>query len=250
MKTRHVVQTGDTITLTAVDSPATLVCISDPTLEGALLTSTAQTFGPFTHETIWEQDGGSVTVTRDIREAFNQASIPVGSSGARIFSGAEAPTDFEAAVAADLTIASSGANNDLTFTAVTAGVAGNSLTVAIVQPVTLDAELEVTYVAPDAVISLPTDGAGDPVAATAAQVKTAWDLSAAVAVMTVAFEGTGAGNVEAEAETPLADGADQVDGTGYGEAGTGSLYIDTDTPGLYYNTGTAAEPVWFEIATS
>jgi hypothetical protein len=248
MKTRNTVKTGDTITLTAVDRPAHLQCVSDP-LGGVLLTSGSSTFGPYTHDTQWDQDGGVVTISRAIRESFNPASIPVGSS-ARIFSGEEAPVDFVAAVAADVVIASTGANNDLTFTAVVPGVAGDSLTVAIVQPETADEDLAVTYVAPNAVISLPTDGVGDPVAATAAQVKTAWDLSPALAVMTVAFEGTGAGNVETEAQTALTGGADQVDGTGYGVAGSGSIYTDTDTPGLYFNTGTADEPAWFEIATA
>jgi hypothetical protein len=246
MKQRHILTTGDTITLTAIDEPAHLRRVDDHTI-GALLTSTSQTFGPYTHETHWEQDGGTVTIARDIQEA---AEIGSGSADVKLLTGEGAPVDFEAAVAATLTIDSIAANSDLTFTAVTAGVAGNSYTVAIVQPTEVDQSLAIAFDGTDAVISLPTDGSGDPVAATATDVETAWALEAVAAVITCEAEGTGAGTVEIAAEAPLADGADQIDGTGYGVAGTGSMYTDYDTPGLYFNTGTKAAPVWFEIATS
>jgi hypothetical protein len=130
----------------------------------------------------------------------------------------------------------------LTFTAVVAGAAGNAYTVAIEQPVTLNAVLTVTLVGTDAVINLPTDGAGVPVAATATEVKVAWDASAAVAAMTVVVEGTGAGAVDAAAEANLTTGADAIPGTG---TGTGArLYVDYGGPALYINEGTAEEPNW------
>lgn len=160
-----------------------------------------------------------------------------------VLTGAGAPTDYVAAVAASKVFASAGGNNDLTFTAVAAGAAGNDLAVAIVQDAGLDTPLSVAYLDGTATVTLPTDGAGVPVAATAAEIKTAWDLSDAVDVMTVAFEDTGAGNVSAAAETPLESGADVVPGTGGGYAGGGSLYLRT-TGKIYTNKGTAAEPEW------
>lgn len=46
----------------------------------------------------------------------------------------------------------------------------------------------------------------------------------------------------------LNDAAAPVDGTtGDNFAGPGSLYIDTDAPALYMNTGTKTDPVWAEV---
>src|SRR6185369_17277302 len=92
------------------------------------------------------------------------------------------------AVASELTIASTGANNDLTFTAVVAGVAGDALQVEIVQATDPDVALSVGYAAGLATITLPTDGTSAPVAATATAVKVAWDASDAVEDMTIAYE--------------------------------------------------------------
>jgi len=156
-----------------------------------------------------------------------------------------APADYAAAVAATLTLVSIADNSDLTFTAVVPGAAGNAYTVTISQPTEPDEELFITLLDDfDAVISLPTDEEGDPVAVIASAVKTAWDLAGLNAVITIAFDGTGAGAVDAAAEDNLADGADEVLGTGYGTAGPGSTYIDYSTPTIYVNTGTAEEPVW------
>jgi hypothetical protein len=277
--TTHFLPADMQLTVTpAALSTGFLVRLSDapggePYAPVALAASTPVTVGPFATPRRYDV----ITTTGSIAVAINEvaesaagnmgsqspdavaitggtisgAVIEIGTeTGVKLLAGEGPPDDFVAAIAADLTFDSTAANSDLTFTAVVAGAAGNSLTVTIVQPVTLSAELEVTYVAPDAIISLPTDGSGDPVAATAEEVKTAWDLSDAAEVMDCEFEGTGAGEVDAETETPLADGADQVDGTGYGVASTGSLYSDYDTPGLYFMTGTVEEPAWFEIATS
>ena len=171
-----------------------------------------------------------------------------------VLSGVGAPVDYVAPVNATLTIDSVAANSDLTFTAATAGAAGNSLTVAILQPVTNDEVLTVSFDGTDAIISLPTDGGGSPVATTAAEVKAAWDATIYVAppnaypltaFITVAVEGDGSGAVGAAAEAPLATGVTEVLGTGYGLNSV--IYVDTDTPGLYINSGTSAEPAWTAV---
>lgn len=63
-------------------------------------------------------------------------------------------------VAASLTTSLTGANNDVTFTAKNAGIAGNSLTVAYVDPSENSAELSFTFDGTDLVISLATDSEG------------------------------------------------------------------------------------------
>lgn len=170
-------------------------------------------------------------------------------NGVQILAGAAAPTDFAAAVAASKVFASGGANNDLTFTAVVAGAAGNDFTIAITQSVNVSDPLAVNVNGNQTVISLPTDGASAPVAATAAEIKTAWDLSARVADITVAFEGTGAGNVSAAVAAPLANGAAEIPGTGDGVAEPSTLYLSKTQKKLYINGGTLAQPVW-KIVTS
>ena len=164
-----------------------------------------------------------------------------------VLTGTGVPTNFVAAIAAALVVDSIPANSDLTFTAVTPGVAGNLLTVAILQPVTLDEELTITFDGTDAVINLPTDGAGDPVAVTAAELKIAWDAEAVVGTITVVAQGTGAGAIGAAAEASLANGAETVLGTGNGIARKGTIYSETTTPALYVNTGTLTAPVWTAV---
>jgi hypothetical protein len=36
-------------------------------------------------------------------------------------------------------------------------------------------------------------------------------------------------------------------GTGFGQAGVGSTFVDTDTGDLYMNTGTTADPTWVVV---
>lgn len=71
-----------------------------------------------------------------------------------LMSGATAPVDYAAAIAATKVYASGGANNDLTATAKVAGAAGNAFTVSAVQG-GIGAPLSVAYTAPNAVITLP-----------------------------------------------------------------------------------------------
>lgn len=153
--------------------------------------------------------------------------------------GAGAPTAYAAAIAASLVHNSVAVNSDLTFTAVVAGAYGNNYSVEVLQPVTLNAPLEVLWDGLKVTINLPTDGAGAAVAATALQVKTAFDLTNAVGAISCAVEGDGSGAVDVLAETNLATGADVVAGSG-----PSYVYVDTTTPALYINTGTLEQPAW------
>ncbi len=171
------------------------------------------------------------------------------SNGVQVLAGDAAPVDYAAAVAASLVRSSTGANNDLTFTAVTAGAAGNNMSVAVVQGAGVSVPLSVAVtIDGDAIITLPTDGSSVAVTKTATEVKAAWDASDAVDFMTVAVEGTGAGNVLAAAVASLTSGAD-VTGTGVATAEAGSLYLSATAKKAYVNGGTLAQPVW-KIVTS
>jgi hypothetical protein len=162
-------------------------------------------------------------------------------NGVQILTVAGAPDD---SVQASLVIDSGAADSDLTFTAVVGGTAPESISVEVVQGVGISDPLAVDVVGNAITITLPSDGDGDPVAATATEVKDAYDLvSAATDLATVAKEGTGNGAVDVTAAANLDNG---VDGTGQGTAGTGSLAIDYTTPGIYQNTGTADIPAWTE----
>jgi hypothetical protein len=119
-----------------------------------------------------------------------------------------------AASAASLTTSLAGANNDLTFTADTAGSGGNSIRVRYVVAGTSTA-LSVSVSTNDITVNVATNGGGAPTS-TAAQVKTAVDASgpAAALINTANAAGNdGTGVVAAMAFTNLAGGA-SVDGSG------------------------------------
>lgn len=177
---------------------------------------------------------GTATVSLE-EKLVASASV---ASGLVLLAGDDAPDDGAQATG---TVASAGGNNNLTFTAVAYGSVGNNYRVGTVQGTGVDTPISVTISGNDFTIILPTDSNGDPDAATADDIKTEWDASDAVDIMTVAFEGTGAGNVSAVALAALTGG---LDGTGYGVAGKGSLYSDTDAGELYINTGDATAPAW------
>lgn len=100
---------------------------------------------------------------------------------------------------------STNANADLTFTAQLTHIGTDQITVTMVDPGAASQALSVTVPTDrEIVISLATD-ATSAITSTANDVKTAYDLvSAAVALATVAVEGTGLGVVEAIAKTALA----------------------------------------------
>jgi hypothetical protein len=110
-------------------------------------------------------------------------------------------------IKAAMTTALTGANNDMTYTADTAGVGGNSITVAYVVS-GLSTALSVAVVGTAITVTVATDGAGA-ATSTAAQIKTAIEASGpAAALVDIANAGgdTGAGVVTAMAATPLAGG--------------------------------------------
>lgn len=142
--------------------------------------------------------------------------------------GAIASTAGTPAVPAVLTTALAGSNNDLTFLAVTAGVDGNSITVALVDPSANNAALSVDVLASAISVNLATGPAGE-IVSTAAQVKAAINADAeAAALVTAAIApgNTGWGVVTAMAAANLAGGADAT-GSGFS---THVITPDADLP--------------------
>lgn len=126
-----------------------------------------------------------------------------------------------AGVRATLATGVVGSDNAITWTAVAPGAAGNSITVALVNPGTNTAALAVTVTGTAIVVSLETDGAAAAVS-TAAEVMAAVQASAAAsALVTVADTDTsdGSGVVAAAVAAPLASGSNTgtalVAGTDY-----------------------------------
>lgn len=117
--------------------------------------------------------------------------------------------------AASLTTALAGTNNDLKYTAKTAGVGGNSIRVRYVVA-GASTPLTVSVSTNDITVNVATNGSSV-ATSTAAQVKTAVDASGpAAALVSVANANTddGTGVVAALAFTNLAGGSDWVRGQG------------------------------------
>lgn len=102
----------------------------------------------------------------------------------------------------------------VTYTAKSAGTAGNSIRVAHVNPGTANAALSVTVSGNDITVNLATDNATTPaVTSTAAQVRDAVNASAAASALVGAtLAGDGTGTAVTQVLTALAGGA----GTSYG----------------------------------
>lgn len=127
------------------------------------------------------------------------------------------PTGFwdavtvQALTAASLTTSLTGTNNDLVYTADTAGTAGNSITIEYLDPATINASLSVDVTGTAIVINLATDGTGA-ITTTGDDIKTAIINEApAAALVDVADAGgnDGSGVVTALAATNLAGGLDE-----------------------------------------
>jgi hypothetical protein len=120
--------------------------------------------------------------------------------------------NVNAKTAATLSTTLTGANNDIVLTAKTKGVAGNAITLALVDPSGNDQALAVEVTGTDIVVSLATSGAGA-ITTTATQLLAALAANEdAGALVTGALKGadTGAAAVTALAETALSGGLDYV----------------------------------------
>lgn len=113
------------------------------------------------------------------------------------------PADTKAAVTIDMT----NANADLTYTAVATGPSGNLISVTHVDPSAASQALAVTVDGDIITVSLATNS-GSSITSTAAQVAAA--VNAATDLVTCTAEGTGAGIVNAEAQTYLTGGKNAV----------------------------------------
>lgn len=157
----------------------------------------------------------------------------------------------EDSVQSFLSVNPTGDDNALLFTAKTAGVAGDDITVEYVDPSANDAVLSVSVTGTDIVVSLATDAEGV-ITSTAADILAeveATEAADALVAVTVDTSDSGSaddgsGVVTALSAAPLADGA----GVAAGTAGIGSRYSDITNGALYMNTGTKAVPVWEQLA--
>lgn len=164
------------------------------------------------------------------------------------------------AVAATLSTNLTGSNNDLTFTAVTAGTAANSITVSYVDPGT-DGAISVGVIGNAITVTLAYGSSA--ITSTGATVRTALNAStAAAALISTALKAAndGTGLVTALSATPLAGGlaaptvavaitTPGVTATGRNQGGCGQLLIDSTNGVLYINTGTAPAPTWTKVGT-
>ena len=114
--------------------------------------------------------------------------------------------DAEAAVAASLTLGSGTAA--LTFTADTAGVAGNDITVRLRDPGAVSQALSVSITGKAITVNLATDSSGV-ITSTAALIKTALDANATIAALVNVTSG-GSGVVTAHPTTRLSGGLDEA----------------------------------------
>lgn len=152
---------------------------------------------------------GSNTWVIDIQNTLNQGIDGTMASGGNASAIVALQTgEAAAAVTATLTTALAGTNNDLVFTATSAGVAGNSTTIAYSDPGGVTATASISVIGTNIIISLGR--AASAINTTAAGIKTLIDgFAPAAALVTVANAASndGTGLVIALAATPLASGA-------------------------------------------
>jgi hypothetical protein len=144
---------------------------------------------------------GITLVTREQASVSNGATVKVEHYDASLVA---------SRVAATLSTALTGTNNDITLTAVTAGTTGNDITLALVDPSGNNAALGVVVTGTDIVVNLATNGGGT-ITSTAAQViaAIAADEDAAALVTAANKSGNdGTGVVTALTETALTGGTD------------------------------------------
>lgn len=150
------------------------------------------------------------------------------------------------AVASSLTTALAGDNNDLVYTAKVKGVAGDSITVAYIDPAGNDQALSVVVTGTDIVINLATGPAGA-ITTTGDDIKTAIsgdaDANALVSVADAAAN-DGSGVVTALAETALTGG---VNGT---VAVENKIVFDGNYVYIATAANTIADSNWVRIQAS
>ena len=175
------------------------------------------------------ENKGSASATATIQTPVTYDGIPVDDVAIAVPAPAQAT----------LTTACAGANNDMTFTAVQRGTGGNGISVAYVVS-GLSTALSIAITGLAVVVNVATDGAGV-ATSTAADIKTAWDASAAVNLATCAnYTGNdGTGVVAAFAATNLAGGAESVYVAKLYTMGTflqsdGSIYVDLTVDSTLY----------------
>ena len=147
------------------------------------------------------------------------------------------------AVAAVYTTALSGVNNDMTWTAKTPGVAGNSITVALVDPSANNAALDVTVAASAITVSLATGPAGA-ITSTANQVISALNADVEANVLITASKApanTGSGIVTALTAKNLAGGADAVGGGAYTHTFDGTKVLPSFSAEVAYDDAGAKQ---------
>lgn len=146
-------------------------------------------------------------------------------------------TGTTGAAAASLTTNMAGENNDMVFTANDTGVAGNLLTIELIDPGAADQALAASMVGNSIKVLLATGAApGMAITSTAAEVKLAIEnVAAADAAITIAHKAgnSGAGVVTALTETALSGG---VDGTAI------ALTVVESQVGLTLNTWGPYDP--------
>ena len=169
-------------------------------------------------------------ISRTIASLSNGASIVVQEVNERV------------KTAATLSTTMTGANNDIVLTAVAAGVAGNAITLALIDPSGNDEELAIVVTGTDIVVNLATDGGGTiTTTATLLLAALAADEDAA-ALVSGALKGadTGEGVVTALAEAALTGGLEwTVVQAGFVAAAD---LADTDSDNLIQTLTIAASP--------
>ena len=111
---------------------------------------------------------------------------------------------------AELTTSLTGTNNDLTIRALRGGVAGNSIAIILVDPVTTSTPISVAVVGTVITVTLAVDGASA-ITSTAAQVRDAINASSqarSLVDVVLPASNDGSGIVTALSSTPLAAGSD------------------------------------------
>jgi hypothetical protein len=161
---------------------------------------------------------GTVQETFNISSSNNKLSIAIDGGSAQLFTltsgssrtAAQVATDLNTTVAAHVTLLSG--NAGVTYTAVTTGTPGNSITVRYFDPGVNNATLSVSVTSLAITVSLATDSGGA-ITSTALLVKAAVDaFGASAALVTTLLTGTGGTVVTAVGTTNLAGGISGLTG--------------------------------------